>query len=66
MHVIIGYTLSALTAIAALVLLTGMLLPPSVPTQLRFSLGVVLLLLSVYRVLTTWFQDKQQRRSGNE
>jgi hypothetical protein len=66
MYSIFGYTLSALTAVAGLVVLTGVLLPPTVPMQLRLTFGIVLLLLSVYRALTTWLKGKQHRRSGNE
>jgi hypothetical protein len=66
MNIIVGYTLSALTAIAGLIVLTGYFLPDSVPMQLRLSFGIVLLLLSVYRALTTWFNARQHRRSGNE
>ncbi|MBL0175953.1 MAG: hypothetical protein IPP94_11940 [Ignavibacteria bacterium] len=61
-----GYTLSGVTAIAAVIILTGVFLPPSVPAQLRITFGIVLVLLAVYRFVITWVQEKQARRSGRD
>jgi hypothetical protein len=61
-----GYTLSGVTAIAAVIILTGLFLPDGVPMQLRITFGVVLFLLAVYRFVITWVQEKQAGRSGRD
>ena len=56
-----GYVLAAVTAIAAVIIVTGFLLPEGVPTQLRVMFGIVLFLLAVYRGVITYIQSRQRR-----
>ena len=62
---LLGYAVSAITAFAAVVVLTGILLPPGLPTQLRITFGVILALLAIYRFSITFIQ-KRQRIQENE
>ena len=61
---LLGYVTAALTAGAGILLFTGFLLPPSVPVQLRVMFGIVLVLLSVYRIVIT--RTKQRQAYDNE
>ena len=58
--VLLGYAVSAITAFAAIVILTGVLLPPGLPKELRIMFGVVLALLAIYRFSITFLQKKQR------
>jgi hypothetical protein len=62
---LLGYAVSAITAFAAVVVLTGILLPPGLPMQLRITFGVILALLAIYRFAIT-FTQKRQRILDNE
>ena len=63
--VLLGYVVSAITAFAAVVVLTGVFLPPGLPKELRIMFGVVLALLAIYRFSITFLQ-KRQRMADNE
>lgn len=53
-----GYAMAAIFCCLGIIVLTGFLLPPF-PQEFRIVLGVVLLLYSVYRFITTRIKSKQ-------
>ncbi len=65
-HRIFGYALASLSALAAVIVLTGFLLPPGVPSELRIMFGIVLVLLAAYRGIITWTQQKQAGRKDED
>lgn len=50
---VIGFTSAVIMMAAAIVVLSGLFLPPHLPKQVRFTFGIVLALWGVYRFVTT-------------
>lgn len=48
-----AYSIAALTSICGIIVAGGWFIPSSVPSQLRVMLGVVLILLGIYRFAIT-------------
>lgn len=48
---------------SGIAVLTGIVLPPAAPRPLRLTLGIVFLLMGIYRLLMIRLQVKQAERS---
>ena len=66
LSVVIGYAVSAMTSTLGVLVLFGMFLPEAVPSQVRTTFGVVLVLLGVYRFAITRVRVMQSRRERDE
>ncbi len=62
---IFALTVATLMVIIGVLVLAGFFLPPDAPPALRFTLGIVFLLMGVYRFAMTRMQAKQMER-GDE
>ncbi|MDH7515888.1 MAG: hypothetical protein QHI48_08455 [Bacteroidota bacterium] len=60
-HPAFGYSIASLSAATALIMFTGVLLPPGVPMEMRVMFGIVLALLAVYRSVVTRIRQQQER-----
>jgi predicted metal-binding membrane protein len=58
----LGYSVSAVTTSLGILVLFGLIVTDSIPTQFRIIFGVVLLLMGVYRFVTTKTRTMQTRR----
>ena len=58
----LGYTVAIVSLCAGVVFLTGFFLPPTLPSQLRLTIGVVFVLMSVYRFVATKYRIREQQR----
>jgi hypothetical protein len=52
----VGYSVSVVSFCAGIILLTGVFLRPTIPTELRMMCGVVFVLMGVYRYFATRFK----------
>jgi len=59
---ILALTVAAIMVIAGVAVLTGIFLPPATPKPMRLMLGIVFLLMGVYRFMMTRLQAKQAER----
>lgn len=57
---ILGYSVSVAAGVFGIAVLTGLVNTGVMPTQFRIMFGVVLLLLSIYRAITTWMRAHQR------
>ena len=48
-----AYVIAFITSVCGVIVVAGWFLPDSVPSQLRIMLGVVLILLGIYRFAVT-------------
>jgi len=62
---IFALTVATLMVTAGIMVLAGFFLPPYAPPALRLTLGIVFLLMGVYRFTMTHMQTKQLER-GDE
>jgi hypothetical protein len=62
-NTVIGYTVSAVTMVMGVGVLTGLFFPDGTPDQLRFTFGIVLVLLSMYRGIVTFTRRNNARPS---
>jgi len=62
-NTVIGYAVSAASAVVGILILTGMFFPEGTPVQLRITFGIVLILLSVYRMIVTTMRKPDARRT---
>ncbi len=60
----LGYSVAFISLCAGVVFLTGVFLPPTLPLQLRLMVGVVFVLMSVYRFVATKYKIREQERMG--
>ena len=60
----VGYSVSFVSFCVGLILLTGLFIRANIPTQLRVMVGVVFLLMGVYRFFATRFRLQQEERGG--
>ncbi len=60
----VGYFISFISLCMGLVLLTGALLPATIPSQLRKMVGIVFVLMSIYRFVATRYKKREQQRVG--
>lgn len=57
----LGYTVSVITFVFGLVVVSGFLLPERIPAQFRYTFGVVLMLMGIYRFVLTRTKDIRER-----
>ena len=62
---IFALTVATLMVTVGISVLAGFFLPPAAPSALRFTLGIVFLLMGVYRFAMVHMQAKQMER-GDE
>jgi uncharacterized membrane protein HdeD (DUF308 family) len=60
---ILGLSVSVVMMLAGIAVLLGFFLTPAAPKALRLMLGIVFLLMGVYRFTMTRLQAKQAERS---
>lgn len=63
---LIGYAVSMITLTAGMFVLLGLVLPATIPPQLRVTFGVVILLLGIYRASMTYVRSAQTKREQHE
>lgn len=61
---VLGYTVSAVMAAIGVLVMAGYLVHAGVPDQFRWTFGIVLVLMGIYRFFMT--QTRQQRRRAEE
>ncbi len=61
---LLGYAVSAVMAAVGALVLAGYLVHPGVPDQFRWTFGIVLILMGIYRFFMT--QTRRQRRRAEE
>ncbi|MGB2868823.1 MAG: hypothetical protein WBD36_10250 [Bacteroidota bacterium] len=60
----LGYGVSAITFVFGLVVVSGLLLPERIPAQFRYTFGVVLMLMGVYRFVVTRTKAIRERNEN--
>lgn len=60
---ILAMTVATVMIIAGIAVLAGFFLPPGAPTQLRVMLGIVFLLMGIYRFMMTRLKAKRAQRA---
>ena len=58
----LGYVVSAVSFALGLVAVSGYLLPERIPSQFRYTFGVVLMLMGIYRFVATRTRVMQLKR----
>jgi hypothetical protein len=58
----LGYLVAFVSLCAGLVFIFGILLPTTMPSQLRLMVGIVFLLMSIYRFVATKYRIREQQR----
>ncbi len=61
---ILGYSVSVVTFIFGIGIFVRVFRFDNIPSHLRYSFALVLVLWAIYRALTTYFQDKQSEREN--
>lgn len=61
----LGYSVSAITFVGGIIVISGFALG-NVPSQLRVTFGVVLVLWGIYRFVATRFRMRQQNDQEND
>jgi cytochrome c biogenesis protein CcdA len=61
---VFGYTVSAVMAVVGVLVIAGFFVHAGVPDQFRWTFGVVLILMGIYRFFMT--QTRRQRRRAEE
>jgi hypothetical protein len=60
---ILAFSVAGVMVSAGIAVLSGFFLPPNAPQVMRFMLGIVFILMGVYRFLMTRLQSKQEERA---
>jgi hypothetical protein len=60
---VLAFSVAAIMVLAGIAVLGGFFLPPNAPKVMRFTFGIVFLLMGVYRFLMTRLQAKQAERA---
>jgi uncharacterized membrane protein YdcZ (DUF606 family) len=60
----IGYSVSFVSLCVGTVLLFGLFLQPTLPSQLRIMTGIVFLLLGIYRFVATHYKARDEERAN--
>ena len=58
----LGYLVAFVSLSAGVVFLSGLFLPTTMPVQLRLTVGVVFVLMSIYRFVATKYRIREQER----
>ncbi len=58
---IVGSITAGLVLIVGIIILTGSLMPSSVPENYRVVLGIVMVVYGTYRVVMIWMKQRQER-----
>jgi hypothetical protein len=58
----LGYSVAFVSLCAGVIFVLGVFLPPTMPLQLRLTVGIVFLLMSVYRFVATKYRIREQQR----
>ncbi len=58
---IVGSITAGLVLIVGIIILTGSLIPSSVPENYRVVLGIVMVVYGTYRVVMIWMKQRQER-----
>jgi hypothetical protein len=58
----LGYSVAFVSLCAGVIFVSGVFLPPTMPAQLRLTVGIVFLLMSVYRFVATKYRIREQQR----
>ncbi len=58
----LGYSVALVSLCAGVVFVSGLFLPSAMPVQLRLTVGVVFLLMSIYRFVATKYRIREQQR----
>jgi hypothetical protein len=61
LNTVIGYSVATITMAMGIGVLTGWFFPEGTPVQLRWTFGIVLVLLSVYRAIATYTKNHNAR-----
>ena len=60
----LGYSISIISLCTGIVLLAGIFIPTTIPSQLRMMVGIVFVLMSMYRFVATRYKIREQQRDG--
>ena len=58
---IVGSITAGLVLIVGIIVLTGSLIPSSVPENYRVVLGIVMVVYGTYRIVMIWMKQRQER-----
>jgi hypothetical protein len=58
---IVGSITAGLVLIVGIIILTGSLIPSSVPENYRVVLGIVMVVYGTYRIVMIWMKQRQER-----
>ena len=58
---IVGSITAGLVLIVGIIVLTGSLIPSSVPENYRVVLGIVMVIYGTYRIVMIWMKQRQER-----
>ena len=58
---IVGSITAGLVLIVGIIVLTGSLIPSSVPENYRVVLGIVMVIYGTYRIVMIWMKKRQER-----
>jgi len=58
---IVGSITAGLVLIVGIIILTGSLIPSSVPENYRVVLGIVMVIYGTYRIVMIWMKQRQER-----
>lgn len=61
---IFAFTVATLMVAIGIMVLAGSFLPPAAPPALRYTLGIVFVLMGIYRFSMARLQAKQMERSN--
>lgn len=61
---IFAFTVATLMVTIGIMVLAGYFLPPAAPPVLRYSLGIVFVLMGIYRFMMARLQAKQMERNN--
>ncbi len=61
-----GYTVSILCFFTGITIVSGFLLPDSVPHKFRIMFGIVLMLYGIYRFVNLRMAEKRRKYEKNE
>lgn len=66
LFIYVGYGAGIVFFVAGVFLLTGFIFPSDIPAQLKYVMGITLVLYGIYRVTTTYFKSKQIAKLSKE
>ena len=58
----LGYSVAFVSLCAGVIFVSGFFLPATMPVQLRLMIGIVFLLMSVYRFVATKYKAREAQR----